>query len=256
LLASAHKKQIENSFSVYRYKIHSSQQDTTQGPIVGWIFSLAPFTFHLSVTPLDSFPLNITITTFIMSPQEMPQTDIPDVPMAIIEEASSNRIRANLLNRLGIDQRAEEQPKQRKPSRGSLLGKVQVTQEPLKYQQDEVPSKSPWAQLFGTPEENVSLASSPSSVSSGSMSQKSVGVSFNTEVKVVPIPMRDEYSKRVKERLWTNAEDLQLNAQRNAYEFAAEGWDWRTALEDENMYRDSSSGELIHPVHCMPPQQE
>lgn len=194
-----------------------------------------------------------------MSPQEMPQPDIPDVPMAVIEEARSNRIRANLLNKLGIDQRSEEQPKQRKPSRGSLLGKVQVTQEPLKYHEDEAPSKSPWAQLFGAPDqasENVSLASSPSSVSSDSMSHKSAGVSFNTEVKVVPIPMRDEYSKRVKERLWTNAEDLQLNAQRNAYEFAAEGWDWRTALEDENMYRDSASGELIHPVHCMPPQQE
>lgn len=63
--------------------------------------------------------------------------------------------------------------------------------------------------------------------------------------------MRDEYSKRVKDRLWTNAEELQQNAQRNAFEFAAEGWDWRTALEDENMYRDSVSGELIHPVHCV-----
>jgi len=165
------------------------------------------------------------------------------------------------MNKLGINasKDKEEQPKQRKPSRGSLLGKVQVTQEPLKYEEDETPSRSPWAQLFGGSaqnSENASLASSPSSVSSGSLSQKSAGVSFNAEVKVVPIPMRDEYSKRVKERLWTTAEELQLNAQRNAYEFAAEGWEWRTVLEDENMYRDSSSGELIHPVHCMPPPEE
>lgn len=189
---------------------------------------------------------------------------IPVNPVSTMTEDSNSianrRIRANFLNKLGIDGLNEAKPKQRTPSRGSLLGKVQITQEPLKYHEDEVPSKSPWAQLFGgangQSSEAASLASSPSSVSSSSLSQKSAGVSFNTEVKVVPIPMRDEYSKRVKERLWTNSEDLHLNAQRNAYEFAAEGWDWRTALEDENMYRDSASGALIHPVHCMPPQYE
>lgn len=195
-----------------------------------------------------------------MTPQ-LAETETPTMTLPIVVDGSSNdsRIRSNFLIKLGIDASTEEQPKQRKPSRGSLLGKVQVTKEPLKYEEEETASKSPWAQLFGGPAqdpENASLSSSPSSASSGSMSQKSSGVSFNAEVKVVPIPMRDEYSNRVKERLWTNAEELQLNAQRNAYEFAAEGWEWRTVLEDDNMYRDSSSGALIHPVHCMPPPEE
>lgn len=169
---------------------------------------------------------------------------------------ASTRIRANFLNKLGIDEEKKEQPKMRTPSRGSLLGKVQVKQEPLKFHPDEEqkPSNSPWAHFFGTQSEDVSMASSPASVSSGSLSSKSKEgprITFNTEVKVLGIPMRDEYSNRVKQRLWTNAEDLAFNAQRNAMEFAAEGWNWRTALEDENMYRDSVSGELIHPIHCV-----
>ena len=172
-------------------------------------------------------------------------------------EASKTRIRSNFLNKLGIDEKKGEvhQPmRQRLPSRGSLLGQVNITQEPLKFEEEKEQPKSPWANFFGgpSPEDTASLSSSPSSVSSGSTGSKSdVRITFNTEVKVVPIPMRDEYSKRVQHRLWTTAEEIQLNAQRNAYEFAAEGWDWRTALEDENMYRDAVSGELIHPVHCV-----
>ena len=163
------------------------------------------------------------------------------------------RIRANFLNRLGIDEKKGEiQPVHYIPSRGSLLGKVQVTKEPLKFEEEQEPPKSPWAHFFGgQSSEESTISSSPlSSVCSGPEDRREVRITFNTEVKVVPIPMRDEYSKRVKDRLWTNAEELQLNAQRNALEFAAEGWDWRTAMEDEYMYRDAVSGELIHPVHC------
>lgn len=168
-------------------------------------------------------------------------------------EQENARIRANFLNKLGIDEKkGEPLPLNRMPSRGSLLGKVQVTQEPLKFEEEKEQPKSAWAHFFGNNSTDASLASSAeSSVCSGSDGKRDVRITFNTEVNVVPIPMRDEYSKRVKDRLWTNAEELQQNAQRNAFEFASEGWDWRTALEDENMYRDSVSGELIHPVHCV-----
>lgn len=174
-------------------------------------------------------------------------------------DQNNARIRANFLNKLGIDEKkAEIQPLNRMPSRGSLLGKVQVTQEPLKFEEQKEQPKSAWEHFFGAqPSEGTPMSTSPSSsVCSGSTGKREARITFNAEVKVVPIPMRDEYSKRVKERLWTNAEELQQNAQRNAFEFAAEGWDWRTALEDENMYRDAVSGELIHPVHCVQYEEE
>lgn len=76
-----------------------------------------------------------------------------------------------------------------------------------------------------------------------------VSIGFNEEVTVLPIPMRDEYSERIRVRLWSNAEEIHENAARNSVEFASEGWDWRNVCEDDDMYVCSVSNELIHPVH-------
>merc|ERR1712232_1518455 len=79
------------------------------------------------------------------------------------------------------------------------------------------------------------------------MGKKSL--SFQETVDVVPIPMRTEYSNRVRSRLWSNALEIHENATRNTIEFAAEGWDWRQVLEDEKMYVCVATGELVHPCH-------
>jgi hypothetical protein len=74
-------------------------------------------------------------------------------------------------------------------------------------------------------------------------------VSLNRSVSVVPIPMRTEYSDKVRERMWSSALELYTNAARNSIEFASEGWNWRTVTEDDQMIVCQKSGELIHPIH-------
>jgi hypothetical protein len=81
-------------------------------------------------------------------------------------------------------------------------------------------------------------------------------IAFQEDVEVVPIPTRYEYSDRIKSRIWSNRHELQENAERNALEFAADGWNWRTVTEDDGMFICSFSGELIHPVHLEHLMQE
>jgi hypothetical protein len=75
-------------------------------------------------------------------------------------------------------------------------------------------------------------------------------LTFHDEVQIVPIPMRSEYSNRIKERMYSGRVELSENAQRNVVEFESEGWDATTVLEDETQfYKCPLTGELIHPVH-------
>lgn len=96
---------------------------------------------------------------------------------------------------------------------------------------------------------NLTSVSNDSSLDSKSSPRSKRKVSLRNDVAVLPIPKREEYSDRIKERLWSSASELYLNAARNSIEFAAEGFNWRNATEDENMIVCDSSGELIHPIH-------
>lgn len=210
--------------------------------------------------------------------------------------------RQKLLYKLGFEKSGAlvgAPPSVREPSRGSLLGRVQTSTEPLKYDEnfDKVmlekkqralerrASRSPsgvfsalGALFISPPPETASRddtespfkpssltsvntatsssadESSPSSGGSSSDGSKNEkrrrGLTFNDHVTVVPIPKREEYSKRIRDRLWVNARDLQSQAARNAVEFASEGWDWRNAYTDEEMYVCAATGEKVHPVHC------
>lgn len=86
--------------------------------------------------------------------------------------------------------------------------------------------------------------------------KKSRRIAFHDEVEVMPIPTRYEYSDRIKSRIWSNRHELQENAERNALEFASEGWNWRSVTEDEGMFICSVSGELVHPIHLQHLVQE
>lgn len=80
-------------------------------------------------------------------------------------------------------------------------------------------------------------------------SDKRLRVKLKPEVCIIPIPSRTEYSCHIKNSLWSSSSELYTNALRNSIEFAAEGWNWRKATEDDQMVVHVDSGELIHPVH-------
>lgn len=65
---------------------------------------------------------------------------------------------------------------------------------------------------------------------------------------MVPIPSHNYYSDRIKRFIWSGAEELSKQVERNRAEFAAEGWDVNFVVEEDDMYIDANTGQLIHPV--------
>jgi len=151
---------------------------------------------------------------------------------------SSDKIRSKLLHKLGIDlartldiyqhtQPVVGVPLSTSQTRRIILRDVASFNEPLKYDDEETCEEPLQGQNIKQEENNPITPSKTAS--------KEGGIKFDDQVSVVPIPGRDEYSDRVKTRIWSGAEEIYENAQRNALEFAAEGWDWRTVTEDDQM---------------------
>ena len=72
-------------------------------------------------------------------------------------------------------------------------------------------------------------------------------VSFSGQVQVVDIPHHDEYSDSLRDRLWNSTREIHKIVKRNLIEFLADGWDWRSAKE-ENEFAKLPTGELVHPA--------
>jgi hypothetical protein len=51
----------------------------------------------------------------------------------------------------------------------------------------------------------------------------------------------------MKQQIWSCREGVHKNAARNSIEFAAENWDWRQVVGDEDMILTQMG--KIHPVH-------
>ena len=179
------------------------------------------------------------------------------------QEKKDDMIRSRFFSKLGIGARVvpstghqdvksnsstHRSSTPKRQSKRRLLRDVVPFVEPLKNKEAEltVPQS---ASYESSSSDTVSTSSSSSCSSSSSQSSR---IKFMEEVAGVPIPMRSEYSSRVRGRIWSNRFEISENAQRNAVEFAAEGWDWRRATEDDQMYTCAVSGERIHPVHCEP----
>ena len=168
---------------------------------------------------------------------------------AILTQPSSNKqVRDRLLRQLGIPNGSATDMNSSSTAAGDMKNipsksmlyrghrALPVMKETLKASKNTCPDRN-------------RLASGTNSPKLNSARQRKARINFNEEVAVVPIPMRGEYSERMRCRLWSNAEEIYENAARNSIEFASEGWDWRNVCEDDDMYVCSVSKELIHPVH-------
>jgi len=123
------------------------------------------------------------------------------------------------------------------------------------YRPAPVALSEPLKKDYGEKDEDISSSPMPLSKSAPitrsflvSTPRKTRGVSFDHSVIVHQIPMRNEYSTRIRKQLWSDRTEIQRNASRNSYEFAAENWDWRQVAEDKDMIQ-AVTGELIHPIH-------
>jgi hypothetical protein len=156
-----------------------------------------------------------------------------------LKVASASHVRSRFLNHLGISRPTEVQTEQhpKQTSSGPHSGSFCVNLKADYGKRDNTLGKS-----------SSSLTTVPSS--NTSMKRR---VAFDVEVTVHPIPRFSRYSDRIRATLWTPTAEVQANAARNCYEFTAEGWNWRTVADDEDMVL--YGGELIHPIHFVQEQE-
>jgi len=77
-------------------------------------------------------------------------------------------------------------------------------------------------------------------------------VQFNNKITVISVASRLSYSSRIQSRIWSNPLESKLNLLRNTFEFASEGGNWRTVIEESRMVKCAITGEKVHPIHtCM-----
>lgn len=193
---------------------------------------------------------------------------------------TSATLRSNLLHKLGIpptESSSSSSPLSNN-SQKSILGDANVKRVPLKKVEDyrsiamtqsesthndchlgDHTSSGTILQALGSLWLRHSLESTVQQASSPTNSYSSRGMSidtdtgrhvhFDSDVTVVSIPTRYEYSQRMRQLLWNSPDNMRIDIVRNTIEFTADGWDWESAVEEEDHHYNALTHEYIHPVH-------
>ena len=88
----------------------------------------------------------------------------------------------------------------------------------------------------------ISLLSAPKNRARG-------GVSFDSVVRVQPVPHSDVLTAEQRHRMYSTSWEVRRNKIRNKKEYRYDGCDWRNVTEEQEMVVDMVTGELIHPAH-------
>lgn len=155
---------------------------------------------------------------------------------------SSSELRSKLLSKLGIIKQHKNTSVNDRRTRD--IRRMPRYTLPLLYEsQEEKIREMRYRRSY--PPSPQSVADLPSTTKR----KPSKSVSFNEQVVAVPIPMIQEYSYRMRDRLYTDSITMQENIERNLLEFNFEYRGWRCVVLEEEMYRCGITGELIHPIH-------
>lgn len=88
-----------------------------------------------------------------------------------------------------------------------------------------------------------------SSLAESSSKRPRRGVSFDTTVKVQPIPHSDTLTPAQRKKMYTTTWEVRENKIRNKKEYRYDGYNWRNVTEEWEMGVDMATGELVHPAH-------
>eukprot|EP00616_Rhizochromulina_sp_CCMP1243_P009391 CAMPEP_0118989090 /NCGR_PEP_ID=MMETSP1173-20130426/47347_1 /TAXON_ID=1034831 /ORGANISM="Rhizochromulina marina cf, Strain CCMP1243" /LENGTH=414 /DNA_ID=CAMNT_0006940055 /DNA_START=29 /DNA_END=1273 /DNA_ORIENTATION=- len=177
---------------------------------------------------------------------------------ASMRPRSSGQVRQQYLAHLGIDQKAggsavgssvslPTSPTAAAASTPSHMSSLEPHASPPVLQSLNGGSGVWWQRAFGA---KPALATQSEAERDGKKTGADSGprrVSFNDMVEVRYVPLHSDYSQRIRQKYWNSAQELWDMAARNSIEFAAEGYDWTRAVEEESFTR--WGGQLIHPAH-------